>query len=41
MARLEVMIEQFLNPNNIGAIRLVASAVNQSFDSGDEDRCTS
>jgi hypothetical protein len=26
----EVLIEQFLNPNNIGTIRLVASAANQS-----------
>lgn len=26
----EVLIEQYLNPNNIGAIRLVASAANQS-----------
>jgi hypothetical protein len=26
----EVMIEQYLNPNNIGTIRLVASAANQS-----------
>jgi hypothetical protein len=27
----EVLIEQFLNPNNIGTIRLVASAANQSY----------
>jgi hypothetical protein len=26
----EILIEQFLNPNNIGTIRLVASAANQS-----------